>query len=65
MRLESDIPEYFEFLKDVGYSNDQKAVFYWGVFLVISKTLLHVLMDPVLDNRGRNHFQPLLPLCCV
>ena len=65
MRLESDIPEYFEFLKDGGHSNDQKVVFYWGVFLVISKTLLHVLMDPVLESCGRNHFQTLLLLCCV
>ena len=30
MRLESDIPEYFEFLKDGGYSNDQKVFFIGG-----------------------------------
>ena len=66
MRLESDIPEYVEFLKDGGHSNDQKVVFYWGVFLAISKTLLRVLKDPVLvESCGRNHFQTLLLLCCV
>ena len=30
MRLEADIPEFFEFLRDGGYSNDQKVVFLLG-----------------------------------
>ncbi len=30
MRLEVDIPEFFEFLRDGGYSNDQKVIFLLG-----------------------------------
>ena len=33
MRLEADIPDFFEFLENGGYSNDQKVVFLLGVFL--------------------------------
>ena len=30
MQLESDIPEFFEFLKDGGYSHDQRVIFLLG-----------------------------------
>ena len=40
MRLEADIPEFFEFLRDGGYPNDHKVIFLLGVFLMILKILL-------------------------
>ena len=66
MRLEADIAEFFEFLRDGGYSNDQKIVFLLGGgFLMTLRILLNVLKEHVLKRYAKNHFHILLLLCCV